>query len=104
MLFVEKGQAFFTLMDDEGKVYRTLIEPGDVVAIPCGFFHSFLNTTTEDLVMYEMFYHAELAQEMNIINGVQHFSPHIMQGATGLPLSTIEKINQKKSSIYIDKF
>jgi|LauGreDrversion4_2_1035121.scaffolds.fasta_scaffold35298_6 oxalate decarboxylase/phosphoglucose isomerase-like protein (cupin superfamily) len=91
-------------MDDEGKVYRTLIEPGDVVAIPCGFFHSFLNTTTEDLVMYEMFYHAELAQEMNLINGVQHFSPHIMQGATGLPLSTIEKINQKKSSIYIDKF
>ncbi len=104
LLYVDKGQGFFTLMNDEGSVYRAIIQPGDVVAIPSGYFHSFLNTKTEDLVIYEIFYHALHSQEVNLINGVQHFSPHVMQGATGLPLSTIEKINQKNSSIYIDKF
>lgn len=104
LLYVLKGIAFFTMMDDGGKVYHTLIKPGDVISIPVGNFHGFLNIGNEDLEIYESFNHANDIGEITLMNGVQHFDAGVIQGASGLPKASVEKIINNKPQSYMMAF
>lgn len=104
LFFVLKGNAFFTMMNDEGKVYHTTIRPGDLISIPVGNFHSFLNIGKEDLEIYEAFNRVGDINEITLMNGVQHFSVGMIQGATGLSQTLIKKMNKEKPESYMVAF
>ncbi|KTD31321.1 cupin domain-containing protein [Legionella maceachernii] len=104
LLFVLNGEAFFTLMNDDGKVYHTLVHRGDLISIPVGNFHSFLNVGNEDLEVYEGFNRTDGINEITLMNGVQHFNLGTIQGATGLSKDVIKKIQQEKPESYMVKF
>ncbi|MBI2786372.1 MAG: cupin domain-containing protein [Legionella longbeachae] len=104
LLYVLKGEAFFTLMDNDGKVYHSVVHPGDVISIPVGNFHSFLNIGNDDLEVYEGFNRVEQINEITLRNGVQHFNVGTIEGATGLSKELINKINQEKNESYMMKF
>ncbi len=104
LLFVLHGNAFFTMMNDEGKIYHALVQPGDLISIPVGNFHGFLNIGRENLETYELFNHADDIQEITLMNGVQHFSMGSMEATTGLNENLIEKINKEKSESYMMQF
>ncbi|MBA2648498.1 MAG: cupin domain-containing protein [Legionella sp.] len=104
LFFVAKGNAFFTMMDDNGKVYHSLIERGDLISIPVGNFHSFMNIGNEDLEVYEAFNKVDVINEITLLNGVQHFSIGTIQGATNLDTKLVEKMNQTKMDAYMIPF
>lgn len=104
LLFVLRGEAFFTLMDNDGKVYHSVVHPGDVISIPVGNFHSFLNIGNDDLEVYEGFNRVEQINEITLMNGVQHFNLGTIAGATGLNKELIQKIDQEKAESYMMKF
>lgn len=104
LLFVLRGDAFFTMMDNDGKVYHSLIHRGDLISIPVGNFHSFLNIGNEDLEIYEGFNRTDGINEITLMNGVQHFNLGTMAGATGLSKDLIKKIQQEKLESYMVKF
>ncbi|KTD10986.1 Oxalate decarboxylase OxdC [Legionella gratiana] len=104
LLFVLKGEAFFTMMDNDGKVYHSVIHPGDLISIPVGNFHSFLNIGNDDLEVYEGFNHVDLINEITLMNGVQHFDVGTIEGATGLSKDLVKKINKDKVESYMMKF
>ena len=104
LLFVAKGEAFFTLMDNDGKVFHSVIHPGDLISIPVGNFHSFLNIGNGDLEVYEGFNRVEQINEITLMNGVQHFNLGTIEGATGLSKEVIQKIDQNKMGSYMVKF
>ena len=74
LFYVAKGNAFFTMMNDDGKVYHSLIGRGDLISIPVGNFNSFLNIGNEDLEIYEAFNRVDVINEITLLNGVQHFN------------------------------
>ena len=98
LLYVYQGHAFFTMMNDEGKVYHSIVRPGDVVSIPIGNFHSFLNIGTDDLEVYEAFNRVDQIQEITLLNGAQHLSTGMVEGATGLNADLVNKMKQEKDS------
>lgn len=104
LLFVLKGNAFFTMMDDDGHVYHAKVERGDLISIPTGNFHSFLNIGQEDLEVYEAFNHAYDIHEITLKNGVEHFSVGMMEGATGLSKELVKKIAHTKPDEYMVAF
>lgn len=104
LLFVLKGNAFFTMMDDDGKVYHTKIQRGDVISIPIGNFHGFLNIGKEDLEIYEAFNRADDIREITLMNGVKHFSVGMIEGATGLSKDMVRKIAQDNPEEYMVSF
>ena len=104
LLFVLRGNAFFTMMNDDGKVYRTLIRRGDVISIPIGNFHSFLNIGKDDLEIYEAFNRVDDINEITLMNGVQHFSVGTIAGATGLDKALVKKMGQEKLESYMMPF
>lgn len=104
LLFVLKGQAYFTLMDDAGKVFHAQLKPGDLISIPIGNFHSFLNIGEDDLEIYESFNHADTINEITLMNGVQNFNVGTIAGATGLDKKVVQKMGQEKPEGYIVPF
>jgi oxalate decarboxylase len=104
LLFVTKGQAFFTMMDSEGKVYKTLVKPGDLIFIPIGTFHSYVNIATENLEIYEVFNASKGLSEVNLLTGAQQFSAGTLSSATGLDKSVTEKILKKAPQQYMVAF
>lgn len=104
LLFIYKGSAFFTLMNNEGKVYNTLVKEGDLIFIPVGTFHGYLNTGKKDLEIYEAFNGSKNLTEITLLNGSQHLSPGTLEGATGLSKESVKKIIQQKSKDYIIEF
>lgn len=104
LLYVLKGNAFFTMMDDDGKVYHALIRRGDVISIPIGNFHSFLNIGKEDLEVYEAFNRVEDINEITLMNGVQHFSVGTIEGATGLNKALVKKMAHEELDSYMLPF
>lgn len=101
LLFVTKGTAFFTMMDNEGKVYKALIKPGDLIFIPIGSFHSYLNTGKEALEIYEVFNAAKGLSEVNLLTGAQQFSAGTLSSATGLSKTVTEQILKKAPLKYM---
>lgn len=104
LLFVREGSGFFTLMNNDGKVYHVLVKRGDVISIPAGNFHSFLNTGDNDLEVYEAFNRADDIAEITLMNGVQHFSVGMIEGTTGLSKDTVRKIAEQKAEPYMVRF
>lgn len=104
LLFVLRGDAFFTMMNDDGKVFHTLIHRGDLISIPIGNFHSFLNVGNDDLEVYEGFNRVDDINEITLMNGVQHFNVGTIVGATGLSKEVIQKIDKDKPESYMVKF
>lgn len=104
LLYVARGEAFFTLMDNDGKVFHSVIHPGDLISIPVGNFHGFLNIGNDDLEIYEGFNRVEQINEITLMNGVQHFNLGTIEGATGLSKDVIKRIDQNKVEPYMLKF
>jgi oxalate decarboxylase len=104
LLFVLKGNAYFTMMNDDGKVYHTLVNSGDVISIPIGNFHSFLNIGKEDLEVYEAFNRVDIINEITLLNGVQHFSVGTIQGATQLSKELVTKMAHEKPAPFMIRF
>lgn len=105
LLFVHKGAAFFTMMDNDGKIYNAIIKPGDVVYIPMGVFHSYVNISAGDLEIYETFESTKPISEISLLNGAQNMNPQVLAGATGISVATAQHITQNKTdSTYITAF
>ncbi len=104
LLFVLKGNAFFSMMDDDGKVFHAQVKAGDLVSIPVGSFHGFLNIGKEDLEIYEAFNHVDDVNEITLMNGVQNFSVGTIEGATKLSKEVIRKISNAKPESYMLPF
>jgi oxalate decarboxylase/phosphoglucose isomerase-like protein (cupin superfamily) len=104
LLFVTKGEAFFTMMDNEGKVYKAIVKPGDLVFIPIGTFHSFLNIAGEPLEVYEVFDAAKGLTEVTLLSGAQQFTAGTIASATGLSKEVAGKILKKQPQKYMIGF
>lgn len=104
LLFVYNGHAFFTMIDSDGKVYHTVLQRGDVVSVPIGTFHSFLNIGKGDLELYEVFNRVEDIKEISLMDGVQHFSAGVIEGATGVSKALVDKMTKEKIDPYMVSF
>jgi oxalate decarboxylase len=101
VLFVQKGKAFFSMMDDEGKVYNVMAKRGDIIFLPIGTFHTYVSVGAEDLEIYESFKSSEPLGEIGILDASQHFRVETLAGATGLSKESIAKIHQKEGHAYM---
>ena len=95
LFFVKNGNAFFTLMDSEGVVYNVILKVGDLVFIPVGTFHTFVNVGTDDLEIYEAFTSPGPLKEIDILSASSHFRPGTLSGATGVSPESIRKFKEK---------
>ncbi len=43
------------MMDNKGKVYHAIVKPGDLIYIPVGVFHAYVNIEQNNLEIYESF-------------------------------------------------
>ncbi len=101
VLFVNKGTAFFTMMDHEGTVYNALINSGDLIYIPVGAFHTYVNVSAEVLEIYEAFNASKGLSEVTLLSGAKHFGAGTLAGATGLSKDVAEKILKKPLQNYM---
>lgn len=104
LLFIKKGSAFFTMMNSDGKVYNALVASGDLVFIPVGTFHAFVNVAGESLEVYEVFNAAKGLSEVTLLNGAQQFSTGTISSATGLSKEVTELIMKRTPQNYIIQF
>lgn len=104
LLYIRKGKAFFTMMNDVGKVYNALVTEGDLIFIPVGTFHSYINVATEALEIYEVFNASKGLAEVSLLSGAQHFNAGTMASATGLSKESIERVQKKAIQNYIIPF
>ncbi|MES2199566.1 MAG: cupin domain-containing protein [Chlamydiota bacterium] len=100
-LFVHQGSAYFTMMDGEGNVYNLMLGEGDLVFIPIGAFHTYVNVGNKDLAIYESFTSSSSLIEIGIQDASLHFRPGSLAGALGLKREIIEKIPKTKEHVYI---
>mgnify|MGYP001809670650 CR=1 FL=1 len=107
LLYVYKGTAFFTMMDNNGKIFNAIVHPGDLIFIPVGVFHSYLNTGTDDLEIYETMKHTgktKQIHEITLLSGAQHFDAATMSAAIGISKTSAEKIIKKEPQQYLVEF
>lgn len=100
-LFVHQGSAYFNIMDGKGNVYNHILNKGDLVFVPEGAFHTFVNVGDNDLEIYESFIISKPFSEIGIQSATTHFRPGIMAGAMGLKLDVIKKVPKTKDPIYM---
>lgn len=103
-LYVSKGEGFFMMMDNDGKSYRALIKPGDVIYLPEATFHSFLNIGSNDLEVYETFGASKDIHEISLLDGAQHLNKGAVSGAMGLNKNTVDRLVQQKPRSYMVSF
>lgn len=104
MLFVKKGKAYYTMMDNKGKVYSAVLTEGDLVFIPMGTFHAYVNIDNVPLEIYEAFNASKGLSEVTLVNGAKQFSPGTIASATGLSKKTVEKIFNQPTQNFILPF
>lgn len=100
-LFIRHGSAFFNMMDGEGNVYNHLLAEGDLVFIPEGAFHTYINVGGKDLEIYESFIISRPFKEIGIQGATTHFRPGVMAGAMGLKTDIIKKIPKVEEPVYM---
>lgn len=100
-LFIHQGAAYFSMMDGEGNVYHIMLKKGDLVFVPEGAFHTYVNVGETDLEIYESFIISKPYSEIGIRSATSHFRPGIMAGAMGLKLEVIHKIPKTEEPIYM---
>ncbi len=103
-LYVAKGNGFFMMMDNDGKSYRALIKPGDLIYLPVATFHGFLNIDKEDLEVYETFSVAKDINEISLLGGAQHLNKGAVSGAMGLNKATVDRLVQQEPRSYMVSF
>lgn len=103
-LYVSKGKGFFTMLDRDGKSFNAMVEPGDLIALPVGTVHSYLNTGKEDLIVYEAFNVGKDIQEISLLDGAQHLNKGALGGAMGLNPSTVDRLMGQKPISYMAPF
>jgi oxalate decarboxylase len=103
-LYVYKGSAFFTMMDDNGKVFNAIIKPGDLIFIPVGAFHAYVNIEQNDLEVYESFTGSKDVSEITLLNGAQHMPARTLAAATGISKESAQRIIDHKPQSYIVPF
>lgn len=104
LLFIEQGSGFFTMMNDDGTVYNVLVKPGDLISLPMGTFHGYLNTGTDDLIIYETFNTSQNIEEISLLDGAKQFSSGVLQGTTGLSKESAQRIASQPSKNYMIAF
>lgn len=92
------------MMDDGGKVYNAIVKPGDVIYIPVGVFHSYINIEDNDLEVYESFTSSKDISEITLLNGAQNLPARTLSGAVGISKGSAERIINKKAQPYIIPF
>lgn len=100
-LFVQQGSAYFNMMDGEGNVYNLMLAKGDLVFIPEGAFHTYVNVGSQPLEIYESFISSRPFSEVGIQGATTHFRPGIIAGAMGLKLNVIQKIPKTEEPVYL---
>lgn len=103
-LYVYKGSAFFTMMDNNGKVYNAIVKPGDLIFIPVGVFHAYVNIEQNDLDVYESFTGSKEVSEITLLNGAQHMPARTLAAATGISKESAQRIIDHKPQSYIIPF
>ncbi len=103
-LYVSKGEGFFMMMDNDGKSYRAIIKPGDLIYLPEATFHSFLNIGTNNLEVYETFGAAKDIHEISLLDGAQHLNKGAVSGAMGLNKNTVERLVHQQPRSYMVSF
>lgn len=101
LFFVNQGEAYFTLLDDNGDVYHSIVKRGDLISIPVGTFHTYVNIGNEDLEVYESFNRSGPLKEIGILDASQHFKPGTLSGATGVSVESIQKILKTETHVYM---
>ncbi len=102
--YVAKGTAFFTMLDRDSKSYQVMLKSGDLVFLPVGTFHSYLNTEDTDLLVYEVFSVAHNIQEISLLEGAQHLNKGALSGALDLNKETIDHLMKQPSHSYMVSF
>ena len=108
LLYVDSGNGFVSMLDSIGdgnkeKSYNFMIEKGDVLALPIGFFHTILNISNEDLVFYEAFMSGN-TNEISILKGIQSLDNDVASGALGLSKENTALMLSHKAPNFIVKF
>lgn len=103
-LYIYKGSAFFTMLDNEGKVYNVIAKSGDVIFIPVGVFHAYVNIEQNDLEVYESFTGSSDVTEITLLNGAQNMPVRTLAAATGISKESAQRIIKHKSQSYIIPF
>ena len=108
LLYVDSGNGFVSMLDSIGdgtraKSYNFMIEKGDVLALPVGFFHTILNISNEDLVFYEAFMSGN-TNEISILKGIQSLDNDVASGALGLSKENTARMLSHKAPNFIVKF
>jgi oxalate decarboxylase/phosphoglucose isomerase-like protein (cupin superfamily) len=108
LLYVDSGNGFVSMLDSIGdgnkeKSYNFMIEKGDVLALPIGFFHTILNISNEDLVFYEAFMSGN-TNEISILKGIQSLDNDVASGALGLSKENTARMLSHKAPNFIVKF
>ena len=101
LLFVHKGHAYFNMMDGEGNVYNLKLGRGDLVFIPNGAFHTYVNIGDQELEIYESFIDSEPFSEIGFQEATTHFRPGVIAGAMGLDLHVVQQISKTTGPIYM---
>jgi oxalate decarboxylase/phosphoglucose isomerase-like protein (cupin superfamily) len=104
LLYVYQGSGFFTMMNDDGVVYKVTIKPGDLISLPMGTFHSYLNIGKDDLIIYETFNTTKNIEEISLLAGAQQFSSGVLRGTTGLSKESAQKIASQPTKNYMVVF
>lgn len=104
LLYVQDGIGFISMMDDDGNVYRKLVQRGDLISIPVGNFFGFINVGTKDLEVYEVLKTTDQINEITLLGGAQQFNKDVIQGATGLSSGSAEKLLNQRPLDPIIKF
>jgi len=92
LLYVNSGIGYFTMMDDDGVVYQRLVRRGDLVSIPVGLFHGYINVGKGDLEVYEAFNNVDEKGEITLLSGSKQFNTDIIRATTGISQDAANKI------------
>lgn len=103
-LYVASGSGFFTMLNRDGKTFNAMIKPGDLIFLPVGTFHGFLNTSKDDLVVYEAFNKAKGIQEISLLDGAQHLNIGAVAGAMDLNKTSISRVVNQAPVRYMISF
>lgn len=108
ILYVNKGEAFVSLLDSIGdgsqeKIYYFTITEGSVLALPVGFFHTLLNTSNVDLEYYEAFMSND-SNEITLLQGMQSLSSDVASGALGISKNQASQMLLQKAPEFIVEF
>ncbi len=104
LLYVQDGVAFISMMDDDGKVYQSLVQRGDLISIPVGNFFGLVNVGSKPLELFEAMQTTDKVNEITLLGGAQQFNSDVIQGALNINKDSANKLLNNKPVPPITKF